>query len=122
MGNPNPAFVDQVCSATLCYGFCDMKFRPSEEQLLGLTRALLRAAYEGAYLAAIARGRKVLLLTPIGGACFRNPMDIILSELKRAHGKYASHPASQLEEVQLCIYEKGGAKQYEKALQEIKVV
>merc|ERR1719416_243966 len=70
----DPPIVDQVCSAPLCYGFANRIHNPPEEQLHMLMRALLRAAYEGAFLAAIVRRRKVLLLTLIGGASFRNPM------------------------------------------------
>jgi len=111
-----PQLVDQVCSATLCYGFADRIHRPPPEQLSNLTRALLRAAYEGAYLSAILRGRRRLLLTLIGGASFRNPQEIILEELKRAHQRYSLHPSSQLEEVQLLLYEQGAAGRYQRTL------
>mmetsp|Transcript_88169 Transcript_88169/g.169775 ORF Transcript_88169/g.169775 Transcript_88169/m.169775 type:complete len:384 (-) Transcript_88169:192-1343(-) len=111
-----PQFVDQVCSATLCYGFADSIYKPPPEQLSNLTRALLRAAYEGAYLAAIVRGRRRLLLTLIGGASFRNPHEMILEELNRAHQRFSLHPASQLEEVQLVLYEPGSARRYQQAL------
>lgn len=118
--NSNASFVDQVCSSTLCYGYAwPARQRPPKDQLANLTRALLRAAYEGAYLAAIRRQRKHLLLTLIGGACFGNPMDMILEELKRAHGKYAEHPASELEEVQLLIYEPGAGPSYTEILNNI---
>lgn len=115
----DPQTVDQVCSATLCYGFANRIHDPPKEQLENLTRALLRAAYEGAYLAAIVRQRKILLLTLIGGASFGNPHELILAELKRAHGKFASHPASQLEEVQLVLYERGAAESYQTTLDEL---
>eukprot|EP00930_Biecheleria_cincta_P034905 TRINITY_DN24055_c0_g1_i1.p1 TRINITY_DN24055_c0_g1~~TRINITY_DN24055_c0_g1_i1.p1 ORF type:complete len:373 (-),score=49.37 TRINITY_DN24055_c0_g1_i1:59-1177(-) len=111
-----PQLVDQVCSATLCYGFANAIYDPPQQQLENLTRALLRAAYEGAYLAAIKRKRKILLLTLIGGACFRNPLELIIGELKRAHAKYSSHPSSELEEVQLVLYEKGVAGKYQAAV------
>lgn len=57
-----------------------------------------------------------MLLTLVGGASFRNPHGLILAELKRAHDMYASHPASQLEEVQLVLYEKSVAAHYERHL------
>jgi hypothetical protein len=113
-----PQFVDQVCSATLCYGYANSMHDPPKDQMENLCSALLRAAYEGAYLSAIMRQRKVLLLTLIGGASFRNPHRLILTELKRAHDKYASHPASQLQEVQLVLYERGVAAKFEMALQQ----
>lgn len=112
----DPQLVDQVCSATLCYGFANYHHDPPPEQLENLTRALLRAAYEGAYLAAIKRQRKILLLTLIGGASFRNPHQLILEELKRAHAKYSSHASSELEEVQLVLYERGVAGKYQLAI------
>merc|ERR1712129_163022 len=66
-----PQLVDQVCSATLCYGFADRIHRPPPEQL---------------------------------------------SNLKRAHQRYSLHPASQLEEVQLVLYERGAAGRYQQEL------
>lgn len=113
-----PGFVDQVCSATLCYGFANRDHNPPPEQLENLTRALLRAAYEGAYLAAISRERHVLLLTLIGGASFGNPHGLILEELKRAHQKFSTHPASQLRKVQLVLYDRGVAQEYKEAIQQ----
>mmetsp|Transcript_75887 Transcript_75887/g.214593 ORF Transcript_75887/g.214593 Transcript_75887/m.214593 type:complete len:358 (+) Transcript_75887:130-1203(+) len=115
----SPPLVDQVCTATLCYGYANRLHNPSADSLRNLTRALLRASYEGTYLAAIARGRRKLLLTLIGGASFRNPHDLILAELKRAHDLYASHPASRLEEVQLVLYDKNVASSYEAKLRSI---
>jgi len=111
--------VDQACTATLCYGFANRLHNPPAAALENLTKAILRASYEGTYLAAIARGRRKLLLTLIGGASFRNPMPLILAELKRAHCKWASHPASQLEEVILVLYDKSVSDQYQKMLQDI---
>lgn len=111
--------VDQVCSATICYGFVEKDVTVPRSQmttqLTNLARAMLRAAYEGAYLAAIKRGRELLLLTLIGGASFRNPLEVILQELKRAHEKWSPHPASKLREVKLVLFDKG-AEQYQKLL------
>jgi len=112
----DPQFVDQVCSATLCIGYANAMHDPGKRGLDDICSALLRAAYEGAYLAAILRQRKILLLTLIGGASFRNPHKLILAEVKRAHDLYASHPASQLQEVQLVLYEKGEYRSYRQAL------
>merc|ERR1712061_650091 len=81
--------------------------KPSRVQLEHLTRAALRASYDGAYLAAILRERHLLLLTLVGGGAFVNPIDLILEELAAAHNRWAGHPASKLHEVRLCLYEKG---------------
>merc|ERR1712190_492029 len=93
--------------------------KPPQEQLEALTRAALRAAYEGAYFAAIIRRRRLLLLTLVGGGSFCNPEDMILEELAAAHARWASHPASALEEVRLCLYPKDEAKRTCKALKEL---
>jgi len=69
-----------------------------------MARVLLRAAYEGTYLAAILQGRKTLLLTLVGGGSFGNPVSIIVEEMKRAHEKWAGHPASRLEKCQVCLF------------------
>lgn len=111
--------VDQVCSATICYGYVDRKAGMPPKGLTNLARALLRAAYEGAYLAAIKRKRHLLLLTLIGGASFRNPMEVILEELKRAHEMWATHPASELKEVRLLLYEPGSADRFQQELDRI---
>jgi len=115
----NPPFVDQVISATVCYGFIDSQHKPETPQLENLARVMLRAAYEGAYLAAIQRERSLLLLTLIGGASFRNPHNIILEEMMRAHVKYSKHHASQLRKVQLVLFEPRSAHKYITDLQEI---
>lgn len=60
--------VDQVLSASMNWNSPGVM--PSEEKLLQLTRAALRAAYRGAYLAAISRGRHLL--------CFLDLLTIIL--------------------------------------------
>jgi len=114
----SPQFVDQVCSSTLCYGFANLLHDPPEAQLHNLTAALLRAAYEGAYLSAIVRRRKILLLTLIGGHCFGNPEELIVRELKRAHDLFASHPASQLQKVELVLYHANSARRYQELLEQ----
>lgn len=71
-----------------------------------MARTLLRAAYEATYLAAIAQKRKTLLLTLVGGGCFGNPIRTIVEEMKRAHEKWAGHPASVLKTCQICLYDR----------------
>jgi len=109
--------VDQVISASV--NWRSPGARPAQEQLLSLTRAALRAAYAGAYLAAIERGRHLLLLTLIGGGAFGNPQEIILEELAAAHARFASHPASELREVRLCLFVAGTAKPTEAKLNDL---
>lgn len=109
--------VDQVLSASVNWNSPGVM--PSEENLLQLTRAALRAAYRGAYLAAISRGRHLLCLTLIGGGVFSNPQEMILEELAKAHAEYAQHPASQLREVRLCLYPLGTAEPTEKKLKKL---
>ncbi|CAE7943775.1 unnamed protein product, partial [Symbiodinium sp. KB8] len=109
--------VDQVISASV--NWRSPGARPAQEQLLSLTRAALRAAYEGAYLAAIERGRHLLLLTLIGGGAFGNPQEMILEELAAAHARFASHPASELQEVRLCLFVAGTAKPTEAKLNDL---
>eukprot|EP00913_Durusdinium_trenchii_P019130 g17977.t1 len=113
--------VDQVLSASVNWNSpCLSRAEVVDEtKLLPLTRAALRAAYRGAYLAAIARGRHLLLLTLIGGGVFSNPHDMILEELALAHARYAQHHASELREVRLCLYPKGTAAPIEKKLKQL---
>lgn len=109
--------VDQVLSASI--NWRDPGVRPPDDKLLSLTPTALRAAYQGAYLAAIERGRHLLLLTLIGGGVFDNPQDMILEELAAAHARFATHPASELREVRLCLYPSGTAEATELKLQEL---
>ena len=71
-----------------------------------MARTLLRAAYEGLYLAALVQQRRQLYLTLVGGGSFGNRIELILEEMKRAHDKWAGHPASQLELCQICVFSK----------------
>eukprot|EP00927_Polykrikos_kofoidii_P023810 TRINITY_DN21800_c0_g1_i1.p1 TRINITY_DN21800_c0_g1~~TRINITY_DN21800_c0_g1_i1.p1 ORF type:complete len:425 (+),score=53.69 TRINITY_DN21800_c0_g1_i1:11-1285(+) len=103
--------IDQVLSASA--NWRNLGVTPSQKHLENVTRALLRASYEGAYLSAIVRKRRNLYLTLIGGASFGNPMDLILDELVRAHKRWAAHPASELIEVHLVLYQKGVASSYQ---------
>ena len=82
-----------------------------------LVRACLRAAYHAAYLAAIARGRKLLLLTLVGGGYFGNPERLILEAIADAHRQWA--PRSALGEVCVCLYPKGTAAPTQAALDEL---
>lgn len=112
---PEPfPLVDQVLVASANWG--DSGMMPSKKQLEHRTRAALRAAYDGAYLAAILRGRHLLLLTLVGGGSFSNPIAMVLDELAAAHKRWRKHPASVLRKVQLCVYEEGSAKSIQKML------
>lgn len=68
---------------------------------------ILRAAYEGSYLAAISTKSPRLFLTMLGGGAFGNPTDVIFNEIVKAHKKYAMSSSSShgvLREVVLVLY------------------
>lgn len=105
--------VDQVLSASVnLHSPGELPQQPG--QLDQLVKAALRAAYQGAYLAAIARNRKLLMLTLIGGGVFGNSLDGILDAIAQAHTEWA--PLSNLEEVRLCLYQRGSAEPIDAAL------
>jgi hypothetical protein len=115
---PEPfPLVDQVLSASVNWNSPGVE--PPPGTLPPLTRAALRACYEGAYLAAIWRGRKKLLLTLVGGGSFGNPPEMILEEMAAAHVRWAGHPKSVLEEVILCLYPRGCAKRYDRDMKRL---
>ena len=91
--------------------FDDTLFNFHDEDLLLYTQLLLRAAYEGSYLAAIKSGSKRLVLTLVGGGSFSNPIMLILDAIAHAHATWAGHPQSCLEEVILPIYPTKGIVQ-----------
>lgn len=96
--------VDHVLSASINLHDFGRSNNKNAAAISNLMRALLRAAYEGIYLAALLRQRKNLYLTLVGGGSFGNPIELIVEEIQRAHEKWASHPASQLEDVVICLY------------------
>jgi len=113
---PRP-LIDQVLSASV--NWRSLGVQPGPEQLESLTRAALRASYDGAYLAAILRKRRLLLLTLVGGGVFGNPHAMILEELASAHVRWANHAASALQEVRLCLYTTGETVQIASALRQL---
>ncbi len=96
--------IDQVFSSTINITK-QTDYNTSKDRVVSIIRTCLRAAYEGAYLSAIARSRKTLYLTLIGGGIFKNPIALILDEIAAAHRKYSTHHKSRLENVVLCLYD-----------------
>lgn len=72
--------IDQVFVSTIALASKTLK-----QKELDLTRFLLRAAYEGTYLAANYRKSERLVLTLIGGGVFYNPLELIIKAIARAH-------------------------------------
>ncbi len=97
ISNPVP-IIDQVFVAAL-----NKKAPlPYPEHLESKSRFLLRAAYEGTYLAAIMQKSENLVLTLIGGGVFGNPLAYIAASIAQAHHRWAN--MSQLQCVQLPLY------------------
>ena len=94
----NPPIIDQVFVAALNH----RAPLPYANHLDVKTDILLRAAYEGTYLAAILQKSEHLVLTLIGGGSFANPFQNILRALAQAHQKWS--PLSSLKTVQLPIF------------------
>jgi hypothetical protein len=92
-----------------------LKTGTKDAPLLSLCRGLLRAAYEGAYLAARLRQSRVLYLTLVGGGSFANPLPLIVQEIARAHDMYAG-PC--LKHVVLCVYSAKQAEQVRRLLRD----
>jgi len=98
---PEPYQVtDQILCSTINLARYDLNYIYNNTSIEKLARACLRASYEGAYLTAIARNRKKMFLTLVGGGVYNNPKDIIINELFRAHNKWSF--MSNLEHVYLC--------------------
>nr|MBK7068074.1 hypothetical protein [Deltaproteobacteria bacterium] len=71
-----PHRIAQVFTSTLAGGMYSSLATPGEAYR-AITRQLLRAAYLGTLLGAIAVGRRVVVLTLIGGGVFGNPIELI---------------------------------------------
>jgi hypothetical protein len=97
--------IDQVFSAAVnikqgASGERNARFASTRDRVL----LILKAAYEGAYLAALVNGNKKLFLTAIGGGVFGNQMGDILHAAIEAHAKYVVNPACKLEQVTFNLY------------------
>ena len=97
ISDPVP-IIDQVFVATLNRNAP----LPHSQHLQRKTQFLLRAAYEGTYLAANLRKTQHLVLTLVGGGVFGNPIEEIAKAIAHAHQKW-SHQSS-LQTVRLPIY------------------
>ena len=107
--------VDQVmCASVNLWDPIGGSNAPNRDDLV---RACLRAAYQATYLAAIARKRKLLLLTLVGGGSFGNPERLILEAIADAHRQWT--PLSLLEEVRVCLYLRGTAGPTQATLDEL---
>lgn len=67
-------------------------------------RFLLKCAYEGSYLSAIAHNRKKLYLTLIGAGSFGNRIEWIYDAILKAHFKWGRHPNNSLKKVIIVLY------------------
>ena len=75
---------------------------PHSQHLQSKTQFLLRAAYEGTYLAAILRKTEHLVLTFVGGGVFGNPIEDIAKAIAQAHQNWSQY--SSLQMVRIPIY------------------
>jgi len=76
--------IDQVYTST-----CIIESASSANN--SFTKAMLKAAYDGTYLAAVKRQSKELILTLIGGNAFNNPIKLIIEAMAEAHEKYGKY-------------------------------
>jgi hypothetical protein len=90
--------IDQVYTSTAC-----MPLLSKQSSAQQVAKSLLKSAYDGTYLAALSRRTATLVLTLIGGGCFRNDMQEIANALARAHYNYGRKGA--LNAVLLPLYE-----------------
>jgi hypothetical protein len=79
--NKSDVRIDQIYTST-----CISNYENSE-----LSLKLLESAYLGTYLSGILRKSKKIILTLIGGGCFRNNMDMILDVLIKTHDAYSGY-------------------------------
>lgn len=77
--------IDQVYTSTCIYSYGQ---KPAREDL---TDALLKAAYDGTYMAAAVQQNRKLVLTFIGGNEFANPKPNIIQAMINAHIQYSRY-------------------------------
>lgn len=86
--------IDQVFTSTI--------ISPSLQEHK-IAENLLSAAYLGTYLSALYRRTEILVLTFIGGGCFNNPFNLIISAMVDAHIKVS--PKTNLKKVIIPIFD-----------------
>jgi hypothetical protein len=101
----NPQLIDQVfCAAVnIAQGYSG-EANAEAPGAIDKAKLVLRAAYRGSYLAAIANGRTKLFLTLIGGGVFGNKMSDIYDIILQEHKKWTRHPRNSLQEVSIVQY------------------
>jgi hypothetical protein len=100
-----PQTVDQVfCAAVnIAQGYSG-EANAEAPGAIDKAKLVLRAAYRGSYLAAIANRRTKLFLTLIGGGVFGNKMSDIYDIILQEHKKWTRHPRNSLQEVSIVQY------------------
>jgi len=98
----------QIVSQVLCTAL-NMAFGKSgkanakADQITEKCKFILKAAYYGAYLTAIANNHKQLFLTIIGAGNFGNKLEWIYEAILEAHVQWGNHKNCNLEAVKLII-------------------
>lgn len=86
--HPEGPRIDQVYVSTC---ICGGSTRTPDGNGKEIQEAFLRAAYYGTYAAAVMRKSTKLVLTAIGGGCFRNDPSIIMRVMAEAHTLYSPY-------------------------------
>ena len=97
--NPRPPRIDQVFGASLNLHQTSGEPKP---RLSAKLDAVLAAAYEATYAAAVVRHSPELVLTLIGGGVFSNPLPRVAAAMAAAHARYANQ--SRLRRVVLPLF------------------
>ena len=92
--------IDQVFTSTVCMPLFKKRDQARAKEA---AKMLLTCAYDGTYMAALARQSVTLVLTLIGGGVFRNDMRDIIDALCAAHATYGGR--GSLKTVLLPLYE-----------------
>ncbi|MFA6066513.1 MAG: hypothetical protein WC707_05030 [Candidatus Babeliaceae bacterium] len=77
----NDQIINQVYTAAIDFGGENYKYRDNA-LIQDLAKTILKAAYEGTILAAIAKRKQKVVLTLIGGGVFKNPLEWIAGAIE----------------------------------------
>jgi len=100
-----PKYIDQVfCAAINIHQGESGRFNKTIPKIEKSCDFILNCAYKSTYLSAIARKKKHLFLTLIGGGAFGNNRKQIYNALLNAHLKYAQNTENTLEKVTLLLF------------------
>jgi hypothetical protein len=103
-----PKYIDQVfCAAINIHQGESGRFNKTLPHINDSCQFILNSAYNSTYLVTVAKKKKHLYLTLIGGGAFGNSRKWIFDAILNAHLKYTKNPDCAIEKVTILLFRLG---------------